>query len=341
MNLSRRTVLAGASAALLAPRLSQAAPSQLVVSTWGGDYADTLRDAIDQPVMKPKGVDILQDISGPVQRRTKLSAERQARRSTMDVVCLADFDLYAVSNLKALEPPAEAAVPRLAKLLPAMHRPDFIVHMYSAHVIVYNSQRVTTPPKSFADLWDPRWKARVGLSDILYTTNMVMAALVGGGSQTNWQPAKSKLRELRSLDVKILPSQEAVAAALKSEDIWFSVMNIARGYMWRQAGIPVAHAFPEEGGFPTFYGACVPRNTRNKENGFAYLNAMLEPSAQTLFAKRMGYLPTTSDVTLPEELAKNISITEAEQARMMRPDYAYLAEKQPEMLDFWNKDFKS
>ncbi len=88
------------------------------------------------------------------------------------------------------------------------------------------------------------------------------------------------------------------------------------------------------------YEAAVPKNARNKECGFKYLNAMLEPAAQQVFASKMGYVPTVSDAPLDPELDRQINFSEAERARLWKPDFGYLATQQAAVFDFWNKDFK-
>jgi putative spermidine/putrescine transport system substrate-binding protein len=340
IDMTRRGLLGGATASLLLPRISWADAGQAVVGTWGGDYGDLLRAGVDVALMKPQGIEVIQDVSGPVPRRTKLLAERQNRRGSMDVACLADFDMYAADQVGALEELSEANVARLSKVLPFLKKGTSVPQIYSAHTIVYNTDKVKTPPKSLNDLWDPKYRGKVGLSDFLFTTNTAFAAMAAGGSMSDFEPAKKKLMELKSLDVKVLASTEAVAAALKSEEIWFTIIAAARGYMWKQTGIPLGHVIAEEGAFPTVYEAAVPKNARNKDNGFKYLNAMLEPAAQTTFASKMGYVPTVVDAPLDPELDKRINFSEAERARFWKPDFAYLSANQASMLDFWNKEFK-
>lgn len=342
MNTNRRLLLCGAASSLVLPRFALAAEdNQLVVGTWGGDFGDLLRMGVDGPLMKPQGIEVVQDIGAPTQRRTKLLAERQSRRGSQDVACLADFDMYAVAQAGALEPISAGNVPRMAKVFPIFRKTHSIPHIYSAHVIVYNTDLVKMPPKSFADLWDPKYKGKVGLSDFLFTTNTVVAAVVGGGSPTNLEPAQAKLAELRKNEVKILPSTEAVAAALKSGEIWFTIIAAARCYMWKRAGIPLGRVVPSEGAFPTLYEAGVAKNARNKANGLKYLDAMLEPTAQLAFAERMGYLPTVTDAALSAELQAQIGFTEAERARMWKIDFEYLNKNQAQMLDFWTKSVKA
>jgi len=339
-SLTRRHLLGAALAGAAFPSLSFAARQQLVVGTWGGDFGKILKASVDDALMQPRGIDVVQSIGAPMQRRAKLLAERNSRRGSMDVACLADFDIHAAAGLKALLPVDVDHVPRTSHVLPFLKKSHSIPHIYSAHVIVYNTDKVKTPPKSYADLWDPKWRGRVGLCDFLYTTNTTIAAVVGGGSPTDFAPAQGKLEELKALGAKVLPSTEAVAVALKSGEIWFTIIAAARAYMWRKAGVPVARVVPTEGGFPTSYEAAVPANTRQQALAYGYLDAMLSPSAQAAFASRMGYLPTVDDVTLPQELDREINFTPEQRDQMLKLDLDYLQQNQARVLDAWNKTFK-
>ncbi|WP_315736636.1 MULTISPECIES: PotD/PotF family extracellular solute-binding protein [unclassified Bradyrhizobium] len=342
--ISRRHFLsASAGVAALASGMpsARAEGGQVVVGTWGGDYGQLLSDIIDKPIMTPRGFEIVQDVANADPRKTKLLAERQSRRGSMDVACLSDNDAYIVSQSDVFEKVDAAQVKRLDKVFPELRSEIAIPHIYSAQVILYNTNQVKTPPQSFADLWDPKWRGRIGLADILYPNNTLAAALAGGGGVSNLDPAEKKLMEWRSLDVKIYPSNEALAAALKSEEVWLTTMWLARGFMWKKSGIPLAHVVPKEGTPAIVFQASVPKNAKNKAGGFAYLDAMLDAKAQGGFADKMGYVPTVTDAVLPEDLAKQVSLTEAERARLLKPDYAYAAGRSQRTLDFWNKEFKA
>jgi putative spermidine/putrescine transport system substrate-binding protein len=342
--VSRRHFLSASAGAVtaLASRapIAHAESSQVVVGTWGGDYGQLLNDLVDKPLLAPRGIEVLQDVANADPRKTKLLAERQSRRGSMDVACLSDSDHYIVASTNVFEAVDAAKVSRLDKVFPELRTDTAIPHIYSAQVILYNVNKVKAPPTSWADLWDPKWRGRIGLADILYSANTVAAALAGGGGVSNYDPAEQKLMELRSLDVKIYPSNEALAAALKSEEVWLTVMWLARGFMWKKAGIPLSHVVPKEGAVSIVFEASVPRNARNKEGGFTYLDAMLDPKAQVAFADKMGYVPTVSDAVLPEDIAKQVSLSEADRARLLKPDYKYQTERSQRTLDFWNKQFK-
>ena len=81
--LSRRTLLAGA-ALLAAPAIlsgAARAAEQCVVGTWGGDYARLLRENIDDPILKPAGVEVIQDVGDETPRIVQaVRAEEAAAR---------------------------------------------------------------------------------------------------------------------------------------------------------------------------------------------------------------------------------------------------------------------
>ncbi|KMO31661.1 ABC transporter substrate-binding protein [Methylobacterium variabile] len=344
--ITRRTLMArslagGAALGLAGTLPARAQSSSIVVGTWGGDYGALLQQNIDVPLLKPQGIEVSQDIANNDPRRTKLISEKTSRRGSMDVACINDIDSYMLSQLGVLETVPSAEVPRLAEVLDVFAKPHSIPHIYSALVVLYNPGKVTTPPKSYADIFDPKYKGRVGFSDILTSYNMAGANIGAGGTPSDFTKGKAALMDLKKLGPKVYPSNEALAAALKSEEVWLSIMWLARGFMWKQAGIPVEMAVPEEGAVPILFEAGVPKNSRAKDGAFKYLNAMLDPKAQVAFAQKMGYVPTVKDAKLPEDLARQISLTEAQQAKLRPLDYATMQQQQAAFTDFWNKEFKA
>ncbi|MXP62091.1 extracellular solute-binding protein [Roseomonas sp. M0104] len=346
MTITRRLALSGGAATLSAltaglPGLARAADGRVVVGTWGGDYGNLLRQNIDEPLVQPKGIEVLQDVASADPRKTKMLAERQARRGTYDISCLSDTDMYLVQQQSTLQDLDKGRLSRSEAVIPALKKSYAIPHIYSALVLLYNPDKVTTKPTAFADMWDPKYKGRVGFSDILYNTNTLAAAMAGGGGVSDYKPAEKMLLEMRKLDAKVYPSNEALAAALKSEEVWLTPMWLARGFMWKQADIPVKHVVPKEGAYSIVFEAAIPKNARNVDNAYTYLDAMLQPQAQTAFARKMGYLPTVKDAKLDADLMQEISLTEEEESRLVQPDYDYLQKHLNEYLDFWNKQFKA
>ncbi len=342
-NIGRRPLLGAAALAAIAPALAPRAAraaGQVVVGTWGGDYGELLTSNVEKPLLIPQGIEVLQDIGGQDARKTKLIAERASRRSSMDVVCLSDTDMYQMSLLNVFDDVPADIVTNAKNIIAKLRRPYSIPHIFSGQVILYNPDKIKTPPKGFADLWDPKYKGRVAIPDLNYPAVTFGTAIMAGGSMSNWEPAKKALLDLKKNNPIVYPSHEAMAQALKAEEVWIAPMWLARGYMWRKGGVKVSHIVPEEGAIPVIFEASVTKQAQHKDNGWAYLNAMLDPAAQAGFSERMGYVPTVTNARLPDELAAQIGFTPAQQEKFNSPDYAYQAQNLPAILEFWTRQFK-
>lgn len=345
-NLNRRSFIKKAGGLALAPALpmipgfAHAADSDLVVGSWGGDYQNLLQKFID-PIVANQGLKVIYDTGNATARNTKLKAERNSRRGSMDVAILGDLDMYDASIVGALEPVSPKNIPNLANVIESFKTPYSIPHIFSAMVLVYNKEKVTTPPKSFNDALDPKYKGRVAFSDILFNFNTLFVGLAEGGKGDSFEPGMRFLKKLQSNQPKVFPSNEAVAAAFKSGEIWIACMWKARALQWRDAGLPLEFVIPEEGAIPVTFEASVPRNSRSKDNAWKYMDALLEPEGQVHFARAMGYAPTVKNAALPPDLQARVGFTEAELARIHPYNLKTLASQRSASLDFWNKEFKA
>lgn len=342
---NRRSFLKKTAGLSLAPALSmipgfaRAAGSNIVVGTWGGDYEKLLQKFIE-PMAAESGVKVTYATGNAPERKAKLKAERNTRRGSMDVAFLIDLDMYEVSTAGAFMPVSTQVVPNLANVIDTFKTADSIPHIFSAMGIVYNKEKFDAPPKSLQVLLDPKYKGRVGFSDILYSSNTLFVGLAAGSKLDSFEPGQKFLRELKANQPKVFPSNEAVAAAFKSGEIWAACMWKARALQWRDAGLPLEFAIPEEGAIPVTFEAAVPKNSRNQENAWKYMNTLLDPAGQVHFARVMGYAPTVKTAVLPPDLQARVGFTQAELARIHPYNLKELTSHIAACLDYWNKDFK-
>ena len=313
---------------------------QVVVGTWGGDYQNLLEEHIAKVVMKPLDIEVVYDTANNTVRKTKLMAERRLPRGSMDIAALGTADSYEMWKNGAFEELDYAKMPNAVHIVPKLKSKYFIPHIYSGRVILYNPKMIKTKPTSYADLWAPENQGKVGIIDIQYQTTIESAALINGGSLSNYEPGKEKLLELKKMGVKIYPTNEAMAQALKTEECGMCIMWKARGVMWQNAGIPVEIANPKEGVVLYVSGMGMAKNARNKEQGYAYLNAILDPRPQVSFAEHMGYTPTVDNVTIEPKLASRIMFDPEVQTSFLLQDEEYLAKTDASLQDWWSKVFK-
>ena len=111
--------------------------------------------------------------------------------------------------------------------------------------------------------------------------------------------------------------------------------------MWHNAGFPVKGLVSRAKGAILYVsGMVVPKNAANKAGAFKYLNAMLEPSAQTRFAERMGYLPTVDNCTLTGKVGEQLALPEP-QPKLFPPDYDITGKLQTPTSEWWKKNMQS
>ena len=226
-------------------------------------------------------------------------------------------------------------------LIPSMKYPYGVGHIYSGKVVVYNPKLIPDAPKSFKDAFDPKHGNKMGIIDIQYQWVMAAAALAAGGKVDNFEPGKAVLMEAKKAGVRIYPTNEAFAQALKNEEIGVGIMWKARVVQWQNAGISVQSAAPSEGVPMYVSGFIIPKNAPNKDGGYAYMDAMLEKSAQENFAIDMGYNPTVTNATVAPDLKKRIGFTKEEESRLVDLDYAYMAKNDSALKEWWDKVFKA
>jgi putative spermidine/putrescine transport system substrate-binding protein len=344
--VSRRTALRalGAGAVALPAFLrgeAQAEGGRVVIGTWGGDYAKLLAKNIEDPLLKPKGYEVAQDQAPDAPRRTKMVAEKRLPRGTSDIQGLSAANMYEMNEAGVLEQIDYSKMPNAKNILPAMKYPYGVGHIYSGKVVVYNPKMITPAPKSFKDAFDPKHGNKMGIIDIQYQYVMVAASLAAGGKVSDLEPGKAVLMEAKKAGCRVYPTNETFAQALKTEEIGIGIMWKARAVQWQNAGISVESAAPAEGVPMYVSGFVIPKNAPNKDGGYAYMNAMLEKSAQENFAIDMGYNPTVTGATVAPDLQQRIGFTPEEQSRLVDLDYGYLAKNDAALKEWWDKVFKA
>jgi len=341
---SRRTVMksiAAAGAATMLPRASRAAGGKVVVGTWGGDYQNLQQKHVVAPIMDKEGVQVIFATDNDSPRKTKMMAEQRLPRGSMDVVALTGSGMYEMYTKGTLHELDFAKLKNASYIMPTLKTKYSVPHIYTGRVILYNPSKVTEAPTSYADLWNPKYAGKVGVIDIQYQTTIESAAMINGGNLKNYEPGKAKLLELKKTGVKIVPTNEAMAAALKTEEIWMCIMWKARGVQWQNAGVPIKMVSPKEGLVLYVSEMGIVKNAPDKDAAYAYLDALLAPGPQQGFIDDMGYNPTIDNLKPSGEMAQRIGFSAAEEKTMMVQDYDYLAKNDSQLKEWWDKEFKS
>src|SRR5262249_8924893 len=160
---------------------------------------------------------------------------------------LSAANMFEMNEAGVLETLDYGKIENARNLLPAMKYAYGVGHIYSGKVILVNRKLVPQAPAGFADTLDPKHGDKLGIIDIQYQFTMMAAALASGGSMWNCEPGKERLLAVKKAGARIYPTNEALAQALKNEEIGICIMWKARAVQWQNAGISVETVAPKEG----------------------------------------------------------------------------------------------
>ena len=210
--LNRRSLDGGRRGARGQPRHAGVARAQsktLVAATFPGTWNEADRKVVSPAFKAATGAAVTQSIVLGTDQVARLTAAK-GNKPPFDV---AFFDtpqvLDAAKEGLIVEYPA-AKSPNFSDLMPKFQDkwgPKITMQVIG---IGYNPKKITTPPKSWEDLWDPKYKGRVGLTALNSQLGIAFLAelnRIKGGTETDFEPAFKALREL-------LPNVGAIGANL-------------------------------------------------------------------------------------------------------------------------------
>lgn len=332
--------LAVAGAGMLGVRTAHAQSKQIVVMNWGGDWNTRTVKHIEAPLLESKGWTIVRELGEQPPRLTKVIAEKRLPRGTVDIVHLGESEAYTLHVNEALETLDYSKIPNAATMVPSMKRPYFVPWLYSAWELVYNPEKIKDPITAYADMWNPKYAGKIGVMDSNYGNAMQTASIVASGKMDDFEGAKKMLLEWKkAVQPKVYPSHQQAQAAMKSDEIWLMANYRARGLQWAKDGTKCATAYPKEGGIYQVFGAVMPRRVINKEGAYAYLNALLDPTAMVGLCADNFYTPPITAVNLSGEVGKKIAYSDAQKATLKYGNQEYWAKNITSWLDWWKKNF--
>lgn len=344
-SFDRRTFVAGAASlvgGLAAGSAHAQAGGEVVVANWGGDWNDRTEKFIEKPLLEAKGIKVIHDIDGEPERRTKLLAEMRLPRGRLDVTHMSDYMARDLQNLGVWQDIDYSLVPNSKSIQSNLRSPYFLPWQYSAWVLLYNPNKMPAPT-SFADLFNPKYAGKVGINDQHYIHNLEAAGIVNGGSMTDFDKIKQHCLDWKkAVQPRIYPTHQQLEAAFKSEEIWLAGNYKARGVQFAADNVPVATAYPKEGGIAVIFGACIPKKAPHKATAHAYLNALIDAKGMADLVQASFYTPAVTDAPLPPDFKAKAGFTEEEQGKLLFPDFDYLSKNATSSwLEWWKKDFRA
>jgi len=345
--MTRRELLAAAAglgAAAWLPRIALAQAGTLVAATFPGTWNEAQRTILKPAFQKATGASVTQSIILGTDQVSRLVAAK-GNAPPFDV---AIFDspqvLDAVKQGLISEFPVAKSV-NYKDLLPPFQ--DKWGPKISMQVIgiAYNPKRVKTPPTKWSDLWDPKYKGRVGLTALNSQLGIAFLAELNrlrGGTVENFDPAFKALREL-------LPSVNAIGANLgayatlwQQEQIDIAPYNFNFVQTLKGKGVPVEFVVPESGAAGWDTSLHIVANTTNAELALKYIDLAIDATVQAaMMEPPYDVIPTNRKVALAGAITQTLAKTPADLGKIRGFDWAKLNPQRGELIERFNREIRT
>jgi putative spermidine/putrescine transport system substrate-binding protein len=283
---------------------------EVVATAFGGPSQDLIQRMVFDPVAQESGARGTQTPLLSAQAFARMRAEAAAPQ----------IDLFMFSG--GQERPAKAdgltqPIPAGANFagVPA-HLKDADGHWIAwglvTEGILYRTDKVATPPRSYRDFFRPEFEGRIAFPHITngYGTDfLVMLSRTFGGSEQNMNPGFEAMRRIAPR-ATIFRAAAEVQTLFSTGDIWIMPYDGASAMRSAAMGLPVAYAVPEEGAPFVLLVGCVARRSRNADIASAILDRHLAPDVQTAIAREIGWAPVNTATQLPPEVARFMAPTD-------------------------------
>ena len=170
--------------------------------------------------------------------------------------------------------------------------------------IVYAKDRVDPSTiKSWEDLFDPRFKGRIGVEDYYYEVTMPLAKMLGVDPRTDPKltPVWEKLAMLKP-NIGAIVNAEALSKVIASGEIDLFVALVGNALAARDLGADVGWLVPKEGVYLASDCVYLLKNLPPETEYYAqvFVNHLLSPVNQSLLTEGFGTIPVHPQATLPD-----------------------------------------
>ncbi|WP_274628168.1 ABC transporter substrate-binding protein [Arvimicrobium flavum] len=326
--------------AALVSATSIAAADELVLGAFGGSFADNVTACYVEPFKAATGADVVMKLGSSSQHAAAVRAT--AGQSDMDVVFADDAFAVQMANEGLLVQLDRAKLSNAPEIIDGAWGKDdaYVAAMLGATTIIYNKEKVTTPPTSWNDLFDPKYEGRVTIGDISGTTGwQFLAALnkMEGGSLDDITPGIEKIKPLAKSSVLLYSQADQVVALFERGEIDMAVWYPDRAGVAAANGLPLAAAYPAEGAVGIRPTISIPKGTKQEELAHKFIDTILDADNQKCFSEKQFIGPVNKNVVLSDEVSAIVPAGEALD-KMLFLDPAEMAEKLPEWTRRWQRE---
>lgn len=319
-----------------------AAQESITITSFTGPWETTARECFVEPFTAKTGIKVLMEPG--VSSVTFAKLRQQKGAPAIDVAWMNGGDsenAWDEGLLDAIEPDKLSNLGKISDR--GVYRTGDAIYAvstgYFALTIVYNTEKVATPPQSWWDLWKEEYAGRVfslGPAGTLFAPLLMHLNDELGGTSDDFTPIIDKFAQL---DVSTYYSSSgAIQAAIYSGDAIIGSYYTNTAWTLVDQGLPIAVANPKEGLPAADQRLHLVHGSPNKAAAEKFIDFSLGEEPLICMAERMSVGPPLKSVTLGEDVEKRMpwgaggSVDD-----LVIPDWRKVNEVRQQITDLWNR----
>ena len=228
----------------------------------------------------------------------ELLAKLQAGGAQYDLIQPSDYMVSTMIKLGMLEKLDKAAMPNIQNLTPELQHPVFdpnqeysVVYTWGMTGIVYNKKYIKTPPTSWNDLWDPKYKGRVILlNDSREVLGMGLKKNGYSYNSTDPEQVKKSFEDLKALAPGVLAyDTDSLKQKFIAEEGWIGTMWSGDAYFSHLDNPNLGFVIPKEGTTVWADALAIPKGAKHKELAEKFINFLYDPKVSAQNYEYIGY----------------------------------------------------
>lgn len=279
----------------------------LRINSFGGSFEAAIRSEVVPPFEKKHDAKV--EITTALGAATLTQLKAGKDKSPYDVAYADPVPMEQAIAANLLTKLDEEKLSNLKDIYPLAVDPKgyYLAELVAATGIAYNTEKVETPPTSWNDLFDPKYKGKVVISDISGTAGyqfLLELAKLNGGSEENIDPGFAALKELKPQLASIYQTPDQAIQLLTSGEAWIGVAYSDRTAAAMNKGAPISFVYPDEGALAVLSSMAIPSGDTNVDLAHKWVDDQISVSVMKAFLTKTPEGPTNKEVTLSDDFVK-------------------------------------
>ena len=211
---------------------------------------------------------------------------------------------------------------------------------YWALGMLYNKDKVKTPPTSWADLWKPEYAGKVTIPAPATTSGLpllVQIAKMNGGGLDNIDPGFATVKKLKV--AAYFDSSGAASNLFQSGEVIIGAHYGGPSWAMVDQGLPLVFVAPKEGALAADSRWHLVSGTKNVDLAHKFLDMAISAEAQKGIAEDLYVAPVNKNVQLSDKAKQRMPFGPNGSVKDLSfPDFAAINKNRSAWNDRWSKE---